>query len=86
MPTIPQMIRTGKGEWSSSALLRDGVLGTGDIMYSEDRLAAADRIDALESELENAVRAAFYCGAVEWTKSNYPEIYRKLIAQEEKPQ
>ena len=50
MPTIPQMIRTGKGEFTSSSLLRDGVRASGAAFFSEDRLAAADRIDALEIE------------------------------------
>jgi hypothetical protein len=39
---------------------------------------AHDKIDTLESELTVAVETAFRRGAVEWTKSNYPEIYKQL--------
>lgn len=53
MPTIPDMIRSGRGEYSSGALLRDGVQATGIVMFAEDRLAAADRIDALEAALHD---------------------------------
>lgn len=52
MPSIPDMIRSGKGEHSSAALLRDGVEATGLIMFAEDRLAAADRIDDLEAQVD----------------------------------
>lgn len=52
MPTIPDMIRSGTGEFSSSSLLRDGVAASGPALFSNDRLAAADRIDALEYEIK----------------------------------
>jgi hypothetical protein len=52
MVTIPDMIRSGTGEFSSSSLLRDGVHASGPTFFSNDRLAAADRIDTLEAEIE----------------------------------
>tara|TARA_R110002051_G_scaffold325869_1_gene432692 strand:+ start:33151 stop:33330 length:180 start_codon:yes stop_codon:yes gene_type:complete len=39
---------------------------------------AHDKIEALESELADAVETAYRRGAVEWTKSNFPKIYKKL--------
>ena len=39
---------------------------------------AHDEIDALKSELTDAVETAFRRGAVEWTKSNYPKMYATL--------
>lgn len=57
MPTIPDEIRSGQGEFSSSSLLRDGVRASGPVMFSNDRLAAADRIDSLEAEIHR-LRAA----------------------------
>ena len=50
MPTIPQMIRSGKGEWSSASLCRNSAIGTGKIALYEPLMAAADRLDALEAE------------------------------------
>jgi hypothetical protein len=52
MLTIPDMIRSGTGEFSSSSLLRDGVSASGPTLFSNDRLAAADRIDSLEDEIK----------------------------------
>lgn len=37
-----------------------------------------DKIDGLESDLENAVETAFKRGATEWVKLNYPTLYLKL--------
>ena len=68
MPTIPQMIRTGRGEFSSSSLLRDGVAASGDIMFSNDRLAAADRIDGLVGEVErlrNLIKTGYIEGIID---------------------
>jgi hypothetical protein len=49
MPTITQMIRSGDGEFSSASLCRDSAIGTGKVALYEPLLAAADRIDILES-------------------------------------
>ena len=43
-----------------------------------------DKIQGLESDLENAVETAFLRGAREWTMLNYPEQYKHLIEREEK--
>lgn len=48
--TIPEMIRAGDGPWTSASLLRNGVAASGAVMFANDRLAAADRIEALEAE------------------------------------
>jgi hypothetical protein len=37
-----------------------------------------DKIDGLESDLTSAVEVAFKRGATEWTRLNYPDLYRKL--------
>jgi len=46
-------------------------------MLDEQLSDALDEIDALKSELTDAVETAFWHGAVEWTKSNYPAIYKR---------
>lgn len=51
MATIPEMIRSGKYRYSSASLLREGVKKSGVISFSEDRLAAADRIETLEAQI-----------------------------------
>jgi len=50
--TIPELIRDGDGEFSSAALLRNGVIATGNVLFAADRVAAAERIDNLEAENE----------------------------------
>lgn len=42
-----------------------------------------DKIDALSSELSDAVETAFRRGAVEWTKSNYPKIHEMLTSEKQ---
>lgn len=39
-----------------------------------------DKVDGLEADLESAVEAAFRLGAVDWTRKNYPALYRKFVA------
>lgn len=40
--------------------------------------ALVDKIEGLESDLDDAVEAAFVRGAEEWTKTNYPDRYLRL--------
>lgn len=37
-----------------------------------------DKVEGLEADLDNAIETAFKRGAVEWTKLNYPEHYKRL--------
>lgn len=37
-----------------------------------------DKIEGLESDLEEAVRVAYERGAAGWTKHNYPDLYKKF--------
>ena len=39
---------------------------------------AADKIEGLEDDLFLAVSTAYRRGAVEWTRLNYPEWYKRL--------
>jgi hypothetical protein len=63
MPTIPDMIRSGRGEFSSASLLRDGVAASGACLFSNDRLAAADRIETLEGVLRDIAEGRGMFGA-----------------------
>tara|TARA_R110000850_G_scaffold113085_1_gene227689 strand:+ start:905 stop:1219 length:315 start_codon:yes stop_codon:yes gene_type:complete len=47
-------------------------------LWHDTEIEYLDKIDALESELSDAVETAHRRGAVEWTKSNYPKIYAML--------
>ena len=40
-----------------------------------------DKIDMLDSELSNAVRVAFWRGAHEWVRLNYPKMYPALAEE-----
>jgi hypothetical protein len=42
---------------------------------------AADKIEGLEADLENAVETAFKRGATEWTLMNYPDLYARFNAK-----
>jgi hypothetical protein len=37
-----------------------------------------DEKDYLQAELSMAIKTAFHRGAVEWTKLNYPKMYKSL--------
>jgi hypothetical protein len=37
----------------------------------------ADKIEGLEADLESAVRVAYKRGAKEWTKKNYPNLFKR---------
>jgi hypothetical protein len=52
MSRITQMIRSGKGEWSSAALCRDSAVGVGGDFWYAPLMAAADRIDQLDAEIK----------------------------------
>ena len=39
---------------------------------------ALDIIDALSSELEEAIKVAFNRGARQWVSDNYPALFREL--------
>jgi hypothetical protein len=39
---------------------------------------AIDKIKGLDADLQSAVEVAFKRGAVEWTRLNYPDIYKRL--------
>lgn len=41
-------------------------------------VAQEDKIEGLETELDLAVEVAFKRGAVEWTRLNFPKIYKRL--------
>jgi hypothetical protein len=38
-----------------------------------------DEKDYLQAELSMAIKTAFHRGAVEWTKLNYPKMYKLLM-------
>jgi hypothetical protein len=38
-----------------------------------------DEKDYLQAELSMAIKTAFHRGAVEWTKLNYPKMYKSLM-------
>ena len=40
---------------------------------------ALDIIDALSSELDEAIKVAFDRGAWQWVSDNYPELFEVLI-------
>lgn len=46
--------------------------------YSREGLL--DKIDGLESDLENAIETAFKRGADAWCLLNYPDMYEKLVS------
>lgn len=37
-----------------------------------------DKVDGLQSDLDNAIEVAFKRGAIEWTRLNYPDHYARL--------
>jgi uncharacterized protein YfaT (DUF1175 family) len=38
-----------------------------------------DEKDYLQAELSMAIKTAFHRGAIEWTKLNYPKMYKLLM-------
>ena len=67
--------------------MREGQITPGDLIDAAGvrsdgdaglMIAAADKIEGLEADLEGAVEVAYNRGATEWTRLNYPEIYSRL--------
>jgi hypothetical protein len=53
-----------------------------DYETAKNRLAdAIEEIDALASELEDAIEVCFNRGAASWVQSNYPDEYKRLLVK-----